>query len=110
MLDKPYKVGYIVRTRYGFPTRKDVIEKEVSSIVRLTESLSQWLWDNHREELPLIMLGHTELMTDEWWGAYLAWLQSDKGYIALCQMEEGVPGWRGVAVNSEGGEQYGIGN
>ena len=66
-------------------------------MVRLAKSLCKWLWDNHREELPLIMLGHTELMTGERWDAYLAWLQSDKGYIALRQMEEG-------------GEQYGIGN
>lgn len=47
-------------------------------MVRPTKSLYKWLWDNHREELPLIMLGHTELMTDEWWDAYLAWCRTDE--------------------------------
>lgn len=54
------------------------MDKEVKRMVRLTKSLYKWLWDNHREELPLIMLGHTELMTDEWWDAYLAWCRTEE--------------------------------
>lgn len=48
-------------------------------MVRLTQSLSQWLWDNHKELIPLIMFGHVELFTDEMKQQYLAW----------CDMEEG---------------------
>lgn len=47
-------------------------------MIQLTDSLKKWLWDNHREELPLIMLGHTELMTDEWWDAYLSWCLTEE--------------------------------
>ena len=34
-------------------------------MVRLTQSLQQWLWINHRELIPLITFGHVELFTDE---------------------------------------------
>ena len=48
-------------------------------MVKLTRSLFKWLFDNHREELPLIALGHTELLTDEMWEAYLAWCGTEDG-------------------------------
>jgi hypothetical protein len=48
-------------------------------MVKLTQSLSQWLFDNHREKLPLIMFGHTELLTDEMWNEYIAWCKTDEG-------------------------------
>lgn len=48
-------------------------------MVKLTQSLSQWLFDNHREILPLIMFGHTELLTDEMWNEYIAWCKTDEG-------------------------------
>lgn len=42
-------------------------------MVQLTKSLRLWLWENHRELLPLIMLGHTELFTPEMQQQYLTW-------------------------------------
>lgn len=48
-------------------------------MVRLTQSLEQWLWDNHRDKLILIMFGHTELMTDEMWRQYVDWCRTDEG-------------------------------
>ncbi len=48
-------------------------------MVRLTQSLNQWLWENHRKALPLIMLGHTELFTEEMQQEYLAWCLTDDG-------------------------------
>lgn len=48
-------------------------------MVRLTQSLEVWLWENHREKLPLIMLGHVELFTDEMQRDYIAWCQTDEG-------------------------------
>lgn len=46
---------------------------------RLTQSLQQWLWANHKELIPLIMLGHIELFTAEMQKEYLAWCQTDEG-------------------------------
>ena len=48
-------------------------------MVRLTQSLRQYLWDNHREILPLVLFGHTELITDEIWKAYIEWCKTDEG-------------------------------
>lgn len=46
---------------------------------RLTQSLSHWLWENHRDIIGLIMLGHLELFTDE----------MEKEYLELCLTDEG---------------------
>lgn len=48
-------------------------------MVRLTQSLQQWLWENHKELIPLIMLGHIELFTEEMQEAYLKWCETDEG-------------------------------
>ena len=48
-------------------------------MVELTQSLSKWLFDNHRDKIALIMLGHTELMTDEMWEQYIEWCKTDDG-------------------------------
>lgn len=48
-------------------------------MVKLTQSLSQWLFDNHREILPLIMFGHTELLTCKMWTEYIEWCKTDEG-------------------------------
>lgn len=48
-------------------------------MVQLTQSLTAWLWDNHKDIIGLIMLGHTELMTDEMWEEYLAWCKTEEG-------------------------------
>lgn len=46
---------------------------------RLTQSLSHWLWENHRDIIGLIMLGHLELFTDEMEKEYLEWCLTDEG-------------------------------
>lgn len=48
-------------------------------MVKLTQSLAQWLWDNHRDKISPIMFGHLELFTPEMQQAYLAWCQTDEG-------------------------------
>ena len=48
-------------------------------MVKLTQSLAQWLFDNHRAKLPLIMFGHTEELTDEMWAEYIEWCKTDEG-------------------------------
>lgn len=48
-------------------------------MVKLTASVSKWLWDNHRELLPLIMLGHLEEFTDEMKEEYFAWCRTEEG-------------------------------
>ena len=34
-------------------------------MVKLTQSLQEWLWRNHKDIIGLIMFGHTELFTSE---------------------------------------------
>lgn len=46
---------------------------------RLTQSLFQWLWENHKDIIHLIMLGHTELLTDEMCKEYIEWCNTDEG-------------------------------
>lgn len=48
-------------------------------MVILTQSLEQWLWKFHREKLPLILFGHTELFTPEMAKDYLEWCKTDEG-------------------------------
>ena len=48
-------------------------------MVKLTQSLEKWLFDNHRALLPLIMLGQVEFMTDEMWKEYVEWCKTDEG-------------------------------
>ena len=48
-------------------------------MVRLTQSLQHWLWLNHKELIPLIMFGHTELFTEEMQKEYLEWCQTEDG-------------------------------
>lgn len=48
-------------------------------MVKLTQSLQHWLWLNHKELIPLIMFGHTELFTEEMQKEYLEWCQTEEG-------------------------------
>ena len=48
-------------------------------MVRLTQSLLQYLWDNHREIIVPLTFGHLELLTDEIWNAYIEWCKTDEG-------------------------------
>jgi hypothetical protein len=48
-------------------------------MVRLTQSLEHWLWEHHKELLPLILFGHVELFTEEMQKEYLDWCKTDDG-------------------------------
>lgn len=48
-------------------------------MVKLTQSLSHWLFENHKDKLSLIMFGHVELLTEEMYAEYLAWCQTEDG-------------------------------
>lgn len=52
-------------------------------MVRLTQSLQRWLWVNHRDKIGLIMMGHTELMTNEMTVEYLKWCRTEEGQSYL---------------------------
>lgn len=46
--------------------------------VKVTESFEQFMWRFHREELPLVLMGHTELAADHW-DEYIGWCKTDEG-------------------------------
>ena len=48
-------------------------------MIILTQSLEHWLFVNHKETLPLIMFGHTELFTEEMQKEYIEWCKTDEG-------------------------------
>lgn len=48
-------------------------------MVRLTQSLEHWLFENHKDILPLILLGHVELFTEEMQKEYIEWCKTDDG-------------------------------
>lgn len=48
-------------------------------MVKLTQSLQQWLFRNHPDKIGLIILGHTELMTKEMFVRYLEWCDTEEG-------------------------------
>lgn len=48
-------------------------------MVKLTQSLEHWLWENHRDIIAQIMFGHVELFTEEMQKEYIAWCQTDDG-------------------------------
>lgn len=48
-------------------------------MVRLTQSLRQWLFIHHPGIVPLIMFGHVELFTPEMKQEYIEWCQTEEG-------------------------------
>ena len=48
-------------------------------MVKLTQSLSHWLFVNHKDKIGLIMLGHTELLTNEMYNEYIEWCKTEEG-------------------------------
>lgn len=48
-------------------------------MVKLTQSLKEWLWRNHKDKLGLILLGHVELFTEEMQQEYLEWCKTEDG-------------------------------
>lgn len=64
-------------------------------MVRLTQSLFQWLWDNHRDIIALIQFGHLELLTDEMCAQYVEWLKTEDGRKYLKGGSEYDENWEG---------------
>lgn len=49
-------------------------------MVKLTQSLSRFLWEKgYKEEMCLMMFGHLELFTEEMEKEYIEWCQTDEG-------------------------------
>lgn len=48
-------------------------------MVKLTQSLRHWLFENYPDKLHLIMFGHVELFTEEMNIEYLQWCKTDEG-------------------------------
>ena len=48
-------------------------------MIKLTESLKQWLIKNHPDIIHLIQFGHLELFTKEMQKEYLSWCKTDEG-------------------------------
>lgn len=57
----------------------NTIKATIQALNALTQSLYHWLWENHRDILPLIMFGHMELLTQEMYEEYLEWCGTDEG-------------------------------
>ena len=48
-------------------------------MVKLTQSLQEWLCRYHQDKIALIMSGHVELFTPEMRQQYLEWCQTEEG-------------------------------
>ena len=48
-------------------------------MVKFTQSLEHWLWNNHPEIVPLLIFGHIELFTEEMQREYTKWCMTDEG-------------------------------
>lgn len=48
-------------------------------MVVLTQSMSKWLWDNHRDIYGLVLFGHVELVTEEMAEEYIKWCKTEEG-------------------------------
>ena len=52
-------------------------------MVKFTQSLEHWLVTNYPKEYVLIGFGHTELLTQEMWNAYIEWCKTEEGQLYL---------------------------
>ena len=48
-------------------------------MIRLTQSLAAWLFQNYPTKIATIMMGHVEDFTPEMQQEYLEWVQTDEG-------------------------------
>ena len=48
-------------------------------MVKMTQSLSYWIWENHRDIYGLLLFGHVELFTAEMQQEYLEWCKTEEG-------------------------------
>ncbi|MBQ2397460.1 MAG: hypothetical protein II304_10600 [Bacteroidales bacterium] len=74
-------------------------------MVILTQSLEHWLFENHKEKIPLIMFGHTELFTEEMQKEYIEWCKTDEGKQYLEGGSKYDPEHRSVKALKGGGEE-----
>lgn len=65
------------------------------TMVRLTQSLFEYLWNNHSEIIALVQFGHTELITDEIWNSYIDWCKTDEGRQYLLGGSKYDENWKG---------------
>ena len=49
------------------------------NMVKLTQSMAHWLYENHKDIMHLIMFGHLELFTEEMAREYIEWCETDEG-------------------------------
>ena len=48
-------------------------------MIKLTQSLEHWLFENHRDKYALISFGHIEEFTEDMQNAYLEWCGTEEG-------------------------------
>ena len=48
-------------------------------MITMTQSLEHWLFENHKDKIALIMLGHVELFTEEMYENYIEWCKTNDG-------------------------------
>lgn len=70
-------------------------------MIKLTQSLGQFLFEHYPTEIPLIMFGHLERFTDEMQEEYMAWLNTDYGRSFLKGGENYTPTSDDEAVELE---------
>jgi hypothetical protein len=63
-------------------------------MIRLTQSLAEFLWRFHRDILSPLLFGHVELYTEEIEQEYYAWLQTEEGKQYLVGGGKYKEGWR----------------
>ena len=47
-------------------------------MIRMTESLKQFMWKFYREEFPLVLFGHQEIVWEHW-DEYIEWCKTPEG-------------------------------
>ena len=48
-------------------------------MVKMTQSMEHWLFENYKDKFALIMLGHLELFTVQMQKEYMEWCKTDDG-------------------------------
>lgn len=48
-------------------------------MIKLTQSLNHWLFENHRDIYTLILFGHVELLTEQMIKDYIEWCKTEDG-------------------------------
>ena len=56
-----------------------MMEKLMQSVLKLTQSMWEWLEREHPDKIALILLGHTELFTEKMARDYIKWCRTEEG-------------------------------